>query len=175
MAQEDISLVQATPDLRDAFLDMAQELRASGTDPRAHAILAIEDFDAYVRRCTDASQGVGLGPGIVPSTALWLVRGGNRVLAYSNLRHRLTPELQAFGGHIGYTVRPSERRKGYGTLLLALTLPRARALGLRRVLLTCDDDNVGSARIIEKNGGVLQDMGTNPASGKPTRRYWIEL
>lgn len=172
MAQENISLLQATPELRDAFLEMAQELRASGDDRCADAI---KDFDAFVRRCRDASSGVGLGPGLVPWTTLWLVRDRRRVLAYSHLRHRLTPQLESYGGHIGYVVRPSERRKGYGTLLLALTLPEACARGIRRALVTCDDDNLGSARIIEKNGGVLQDMGTNPASGKPTRRYWIEL
>jgi predicted acetyltransferase len=172
VAREDLILVEATPKLRDAFLDMAQEFSAAGDDRYAEAA---RDFDAFVQRCRDGSHGVGLRPGIVPWTELWLVRDGRRVLAVSHLRHHLTPELERFGGHIGCAVRPSERRKGYGTKLLALTLEKARARGLTRVLVTCDDDNVSSARIIEKNGGVQDTMSTNPRSGKPSRRYWIDL
>jgi predicted acetyltransferase len=170
-SRANLTLVEPTPELREAFLDMAQEFRALGDDRYGDAI---EDFDAFLRRCLDASRGVGLRPGIVPSTSLWLVLDGQSVLAVSNLRHHLTAELERFGGHIGYAVRPSQRRKGYGTALLAMTLEVARKRGLARVLVTCDDDNVGSARIIEKNGGVRDAMGTNPRSGKPLRRYWIE-
>jgi predicted acetyltransferase len=172
VAPEDISLVEATAGLRDAFLDMAQEFRDLCDDRYADAL---EDFDAFIRRSQDGSRGVGLGPGMVPMTEFWLVRDGRRILAVSHLRHHLTPALRRFGGHIGYVVRPSERRKGCGTRLLALTLERARERGLRRVLVTCDDDNIGSARIIEKNGGVRATMGTNPNNGRPLRRYWIEL
>lgn len=172
MAEEQITLVEATADLRDALLEMAREFRDTGSDRYSDAL---EDVDAYVTRCVDASRGVGLRPGIVPYTQLWLVRDGRQVLAVSSLRHHLTPALERFGGHIGYVVRPSERRKGYGTRLLALTLEKCRERGLERVLVTCDDDNVGSARIIEKNGGVRDTMGTNPNNGKPLRRYWIEL
>ncbi len=172
MAEEDVTLVEATNELRDAFLDMARESRTAGDD---RYVDALQDFDAFVRRCHDASNGIGLKPGEVPSTMLWLVRDAGRVLAHSSLRHHLTPALERFGGHIGYVVRPSERRKGYGTRLLALTLEKCRERGLTRVLVTCDDDNIGSARVIEKNGGVRDTMGTNPNNGKPLRRYWIEL
>jgi predicted acetyltransferase len=171
-APEDISLVEATAGLRDPFLEMAQEFRDLCDDRYSDAL---DDFDDYIRRSQEGSRGVGLSPGMVPMTELWLVRDGRRILAVSHLRHHLTPALLRFGGHIGYVVRPSERRKGYGTRLLALTLEKARQRGLTRVLVTCDDENVGSARIIEKNGGQRDSMGTNPNNGKPLRRYWIEL
>ena len=72
-------------------------------------------------------------------------------------------------------IRPSQRRRGYGTRILALTLDKARLLGLERVLVTCDDDNLGSARIIEKNGGLLASKGLSTSSGVLIRRYWIAL
>jgi predicted acetyltransferase len=93
----------------------------------------------------------------------------------SRLRHALTPALEDIGGHIGYDIRPTERRKGYGTRLLALMLHKAKALGLARVFLTCDTENVASAKIIEKNGGVLASQSVSPRAGVLVSRYWIEL
>ena len=90
-----------------------------------------------------------------------------------NLRHELTPELTAWGGHIGYEVRPSRRREGHGHALLRGVLPQARALGLTRALLTCRADNAASLRIIEAAGGVLEDTVYGPEG--EGRRYWIGL
>ena len=89
----------------------------------------------------------------------------------------LYPEayLRDFGGHIGYGVRPSERRKGYATLMLRLVLDKARAMGIERVLITCDKDNLASARVIQKNGGVLDSESYSEQAKRVTQRYWIEL
>jgi len=79
------------------------------------------------------------------------------------------------GGHIGYAVITEFRRRGYATTILDLSLQIARGkLGLPRILLTCDDDNIGSIRTIEKNGGILENIITGPDLDKPKRRYWIE-
>ena len=83
------------------------------------------------------------------------------------------PHLEKEGGHIGYDIRPSERRKGYGTVLLALTLKKAQELGLHEVLVTCDSDNVDSVRIIEKNGGELIGRAVSEHTGKEVNRYRI--
>ena len=88
------------------------------------------------------------------------------------MRHRLNDSLQRFGGHVGYKIRPSCRRRGYGALICRLGIEQARLLGIGDILITCDDDNIGSARIIEANGGVLQDRIDNDR-GVLTRRYWI--
>ncbi|HEX2706374.1 MAG TPA: GNAT family N-acetyltransferase [Candidatus Lustribacter sp.] len=104
----------------------------------------------------------------MPSTNRWLV-GGSEFLGHLSIRHRLTPVLVELGGHIGYAIRPSARRRGYGTRQLALALPVARGLGLGRLLVTCDEDNIGSARIIERSGGVLEDVRGDK------RRYWIDV
>jgi len=89
------------------------------------------------------------------------------VIGFLALRHGLNDHLLQEGGHIGYSVRPSRRRAGHASRALALALPRAAHLGLDRVLLTCDEDNLGSRLVIEKAGGVLEDIRV----GK--RRYWI--
>jgi Predicted acetyltransferase len=89
------------------------------------------------------------------------------------VRYKLNDYLLKFGGHIGYGVRPSQRRKGYASQMLELALEKCRALGIGRVLITCDDDNIGSARTAEKNGGVLENKVEE--EGKITRRYWIEI
>ncbi len=92
-----------------------------------------------------------------------------------NLRHYLNDYLEQFGGHIGYSVRKSERQKGYATEMLSLALGEAKKLGLSRVLVTCDRENTGSAKTILNNGGVLENEVFDPNDGTVTQRYWIEL
>jgi predicted acetyltransferase len=120
------------------------------------------------------ARGTNLPPKIVQENIFWLV-GERRIYGRSGLRHRLTPSLEDVGGHIGYDIRPTERRKGFGTLILKLTLEKARQIGLNRVLVTCDTDNTGSVKIIEKNGGKLSEQEFSDAAGKMISRYWIEL
>ena len=130
---------------------------------------------AYVQRLQDCSQGKGLKEGVVPESTYWLVRDGTTFVGFSRLRHRLVPALEHHGGHVGYAIRPSERGKGYGTRILALTLDKARERGLDRLLVTCDTDNAASVRVIEKNGGVLENQLISNRSGKMISRYWIAL
>ena len=103
----------------------------------------------------------------VPSDHWWIVEGDD-IVGFVAVRHRLNDYLLERGGHIGYSVRPSRRRQGHASRALALALERARELGIDRALVTCSDDNAASARTIEKNGGVLEDV----VDG--VRRYWID-
>lgn len=129
-----------------------------------------EHFDEFVQMLLeDETDPVA---GRVPQTAFWLIVDGEYA-GRIDIRHSLTESLEKFGGHIGYDIRPKFRKKGYGTLQLKLALPHAWALGLERVLITCDDDNIGSIKIIETNGGVLQDKVDN-GRHVLSRRYWIE-
>ena len=91
-----------------------------------------------------------------------------------NIRHRLTDKLFNIGGHIGYGIHPSERRKGYATKILLLSLEKAKDLGLEKVLVTCDRENTGSEKTIRKNGGV-QDTSYVKDDGNVTLRFWINL
>jgi predicted acetyltransferase len=174
---ERIELVSPTPALKDALLAMLADFEAAGEPRRLGRAtqLAVQDFDAYLRLLEEYARGVNLPTDLVPQDTYWLVRDGTTVLGTVALRHYLTPALEDVGGHIGYNIRPSERRKGYGARILAIVLERARARGLDRVLLTCDTDNIASARIIEKNGGVLASQGVSPISQTYVSRYWIAL
>lgn len=113
---------------------------------------------------------------LVTATLYAAVRQSDgRIVGMLDLRHRLNDFLAEYGGHIGYSVRPDERRKGYAKRMLALALPEARRLGIDRVLITCDEDNEASRRTILSNGGVF-DRNTWLEDEKQTvSRYWIDL
>lgn len=167
----DLSLIEPDPRWQSAFLDMAAELAASG-DGRYRAALA--DFSAYCQRLTDDARGDMLPAGRVRQTTYWGVADA-QLVGCIHLRHDLTPALRQIGGHIGYVIRPAKRGHGYGTALLSQTLDRARHMGLTRVLLTCDTDNLASARVIEKNGGQFQEQSMVAGYTKMIARYWIDL
>lgn len=115
-------------------------------------------------------------PKRVPATQFVCVRKRDgRIVGMIDLRHRFNDFLAEYAGNIGYSVRPDERRKGYATWMLANVLPEARKLGLKRVLVTCDDDNVASARTIEANGGVFERRTYLESEHVILRRYWIDL
>jgi predicted acetyltransferase len=172
------SLVLVEPDVayRNAFVAMVNDYRRAGETRHQYVSVDELGFAAYVHLLREESQGIGLRPGWVPSTTYWMIGlDAPVILGVSNLRHWLTPALEKEGGHIGYMITPSQRRKGYGTRQLALCLEKACALGLDRALVTCDTDNAASARIIQKNGGVLENEVISDISGKLVSRYWIEL
>ena len=107
--------------------------------------------------------------GHVPATFFWITddEQPDTYLGSASVRHRLTPFLLDVGGHIGYSVRPSARRRGVATEALRLVLPHAAGLGIDPALVTCDVDNVGSTKVIEANGGVLEDV------RGVKKRYWV--
>jgi len=163
-------LVSPSSQWQPAFLEMAREHEAAGEHRYA---LALRDFDAYVRKAETGRRGENLPAGWVPGIELWLEHDGE-IIGGVRLRLRLNPELEIEGGHIGYDVRPSMRRRGYGTALLRLALVEARAFGIDRIRVTCDDDNIGSINVIERNGGRLSGRGVSKETGKALRQYWIE-
>jgi predicted acetyltransferase len=164
------ALISPVGDLRDAFVAMAAEFAAYG---ELRYMVDANDFTVYLAALRDRENGRGMPRGWVPDSQFWLV-GEDRILGCSRLRHRLTTSLEREGGHIGYDVRPSERRKGYGTPILRLTLQRASEIGIGRVRVTCDADNTPSVRVIDKNGGILDGEVVSTRSGKLIRQYWIE-
>lgn len=127
----------------------------------------------YLEVLADQRRGTNLPPNHVPTTFLFAyVR--TRIVGRVSIRHALNGFLERVGGHIGYVVVPAFRRRGYATEILRQALHIAREeLGIRRVLVTCDDDNLGSIRTIEKNGGRLENIITGPDLAKAKRRYWI--
>jgi predicted acetyltransferase len=138
---------------RDSFIAALEEFGPDEGGLTYEREVTPADFDDYVRVCAANARGEELPDGWVPYSTFWLVEG-DEYIGSVNVRHVITDWMRRFGGHIGHHVRSSQRRKGYGTLICALALDEARKLGLDRVLITCDDDNMGSAKIIERNGGV---------------------
>lgn len=133
----------------------------------------------YLKKLEALRLGEDLQPGWVPATFLFaFVRqsdGSDRCVGRVSIRHRLLPGMEIVGGHIGYAVRPSERKKGYATAILGHSLAVAKMIGIEKAIVTCDDANLGSLRTIERNGGYLDETFPDPATGVLKRRYWIPL
>ncbi len=128
-----------------------------------------ESFSALLEKLAERRANI-VPPGMVGETTLWLVEGGT-YLGRISIRHALNDRLRAFGGHIGYDIRPSRRGEGLGSKMLSLALPHARALGIDPAMLTCDVANVASWRTIERNRGVREAAYEH--EGITCLRYWI--
>ena len=151
--------------------DMMEEWIAAGEKIIPLAIRKTDwrDFDAYAESI-EVKEG---DDRLVPdSTFFCLDTDRNIFVGAVNIRHRLNAGLLRSGGHIGDGIRPSERGKGLGTSMIALALEECDKLGIKDVLMCCDDDNIASARTIEKNGGVLENKVTDDDG--TVRRYWIK-
>jgi predicted acetyltransferase len=164
------------PDVRyhQSLLRAADELESEGHG----AYLSLQDWPVETLRVpvqfaryVDERLGELVVPpemvGWVPSTLLWIVDDADEVVGRVSIRHRLTEQLLQVGGHIGYAVIPSARRRGHATAALAQSLRLAADLGIDPALVTCDDTNVASRRVIEKNGGVLEDVREHKM------RFWV--
>ena len=176
MIDENIRLIAPTEALADEFVEYIREFHAAGEmeQPSGSCWKDDDDFASYIQRVRDYAKGENLPAGWVPDSAYWLV-SDKRILGACDIRHRLTEALRDFGGHIGYGVRPSERNKGYCTLMLKLALIKAREIGIDRALITCAKTNIASQHVILKNGGVLDSESYSEQGGRVTHRYWIDL
>lgn len=129
------------------------------------------DFDNYIVNLEHKVET----PTRVPDSVFFLLDTERNILIGAvNIRHYLNEGLLQSGGHIGDGIRPSERRKGYATKMIGLALEECKKLGIKRVLMTCDKDNIGSAKSIINNGGVLENEFINE-DGVLEQRYWIDL
>jgi predicted acetyltransferase len=173
-------LIPPVARVRLSYLEAVQEFLSEGRGaPSDRTMLGRElqkygatwatpaGFAAYVEAIkADALPETPRAAGIVPSTTLWYV-DGDEYLGRLSIRHELTEFLHEQGGHIGYDVRPSARRRGHATAMLKAALPVTHALGIDPVLVTCDVDNVASRKVIEAGGGVLEDERVGKL------RFWV--
>ncbi|MEI4709153.1 GNAT family N-acetyltransferase [Bacillus cereus] len=170
-----VSLLTPTTDLQDEYLDFYNEWKDSGETMIPWVISKDpSNFPAMVQELLDAHNGVNLPQSWVPDSTYWLVTDNNRIVGAVNIRHSLTEHLFNAGGHIGYGIRPSERRKGYATKLLELSLEKTKKLNITRTLVVCDEVNTASEKTILHNGGVRDDDFIEE-DGNVVRRFWIEL
>ena len=134
----------------------------------------VTDFAEYTGLLRDQSEGKNLG-GFVPNSYMGAFVNG-KCVGRASIRHELNDRLLVDGGHIGYGVVPSERRKGYAREILRQSLEVLKAHGVKLALVTCSDDNLGSIRTIEANGGVLENkVPRHRTTEGLTRRYWIDI
>jgi predicted acetyltransferase len=179
---DDARLIMPDPAYAAEYLAALREGFSDGGDlgsNDAAAIAAIAaDLPAHLARLNAQGGTMRIGGGReiakVPFAHFWMV-AEDWFIGRVGIRYGLNEGLRLWGGHIGYEIRPSLWRRGFGRQALALGISHAHAHGLGRLLLTCADDNAGSARIIESHRGVLEGKGPHPLHPDMlTRRYWIE-
>jgi predicted acetyltransferase len=169
---QNLILVRPSNDYRESCLTAIEEFKAESSSSLSWYYNLGDNFVDYIKeliaRTTLKTEKM------VPETVLWGVID-NEFVGRISIRHDLNEFLSRVGGHIGYEVRPSYRGLGIGTKMLEQALPIAKRVGLDKVLLTCDETNVGSIKIILANGGVLENV-IEMGEGKPGKqRYWIQL
>ena len=171
-----IQLVRPNLDFAGQIMDFRRELLEADDDSAFAGCSWLEDYEdvsswlAFLERERNPQTSRGV------SSDTWLAvrTEDNRLVGMIDLRHHIDhPILGVWGGHMGYTVRPSERRKGYATRMLRLNLDKCRERGMEKVLLTCDEHNFASERTILANGGVYEQ--TICVDGDRIKRYWITL
>lgn len=162
-------------DLKDEYLDFYYEWKESGETMVPWVIEKDPtDFEEMVQSLLESEKGTNLPEGWVPDSTFWLINEDRNVLGAVNIRHELTPRLLDRGGHIGYGIRPSERKKGYATEILKLSLEKAKEFGIQKALVTCNSTNIGSLKTITKNGGV-PDEDFIEEDGNVIKRFWIQI
>ena len=173
----ELKLVKGSYEYKEQIIDMLKEWidynenhPEANTSPYAIFRNDYHDFDYYLNHLEYKEPQEGLVP---DSTFFCFDEKRNLMVGAVNIRHDLNDYLLKYGGHIGDGIRPSERRKGYATEMIRLALEECRKLGLTRVLVTCDKNNIGSAKSIIRNGGILENEVLE--KGVIKQRYWIAL
>ena len=175
-------LVRPSARYSDSYLEALKEFQAEGRYLFYDTRWMSRNFHRVVDELlAEADPAHVVRPGLVPATQYWLISrddgGRETYVGRAALRHWLDRNLLHLGGHIGYAIRPTARRTGCGTAALRLVLPEARRMGFDRVLVTCDADNIGSRKIIERNGGILENAVPYVDLGRKIvkLRFWIRL
>ena len=155
---------------RQEFLDAGDSMDGCGPLRR------YESPEEYIQLCRDYENPATVPAHLVPATQLLFIRKcDNRLVGMLQIRHCFNDYLEKYAGHIGYSVRPSERRKGYAKQMLKAALPFCREIGLDKVLISCIDGNIGSEKTILANGGVYESTVHEPDRNIDLKRFWITI
>ena len=161
------------PEDESTFMDAINECEKDPLDFNFAVGFEYEKgFSAFVQQQENWSKGMGLPKGFVPCSYYVGVLD-DQIVGRVFIRHKLNDFLERIGGHLGYCVIPSFRRQGIATQMLKMSLPICAELGLGKILVTCDVDNVASRRVIEKCGGVFECITNEPSIEIQKRKYWI--
>ncbi|AOZ95047.1 GNAT family N-acetyltransferase [Butyrivibrio hungatei] len=174
---EELYLMEPTEEYLEQITEYRDEfLNADSSMDGTSALRLFEDAKEWLDHLKEYSDEKTIPEGKVPSTLfLFMRKSDDRILGMIDIRHRLNDYLLNYGGNIGYSIRPSERQKGYAKEMLRQTLPFCKSLGLDKVLITCNDYNEGSRKTILANGGVFENTSFEPDEQMTLERYWIKL
>ena len=157
-------------EFRQEFLDANSSM--DGTGP----LRRMEDTEMYIERCMNGENPDFVPENRVPATQFLFIRtADNRLVGMIQVRHYFNELLEKYGGHIGYSIRPGERRKGYAKEMLKMALSFCKEINLDRVLITCIDGNIASEKTILANGGVYESTVYEPDEQVHLKRFWITL
>lgn len=174
---EELVLIKPSAEYADQIKGYRQEfLDADDSMDGTGSLRRFEDPIDFIQKCKDYESLETLPADRVLATQFMLVRKSDgKVLGMIQVRHYFNDFLEKYAGHIGYSVRPSERRKGYAKEMLKMTLPFCREIGIDKVLITCIDGNIGSEKTILANGGVYESTVHEPNENENLKRFWITL
>jgi len=162
---------------KESYLNHLDEVKSnSGMHALFPDTKVRENFDWFVQALLDCRSEAGVrkhGDDLVPMDVFWLVND-QEYIGRISIRHYLNKELRSIGGHIGYDIRPSQRKKGFGSMIMLLGLKEAKKKGFNKVLVTCDETNIGSRKIIERFDGQFEGKHTDGLK-VPKLRYWIHV
>jgi len=154
------------------FLTFSATYRHHNED--RHQLKEGQTFQEYITALNRYEDPENLPPGKVLQISFWFLNDGAALIGNSRLRLSLNEYLLNIGGHIGYDVSPEHRRKGNATEILRQTLMEAAKHNIYRVLVTCNEDNLSSRKVIENNGGILENVVVEESTGKNILRFWID-
>lgn len=174
---EEYILIRPTSEYANQIMEYRQEfLDAGDSMDGCGPLRRIENPTEYLNICKNYEDPSAVPAHFVPATQFILVRTSDkRLIGMIQIRHKFNEYLEKYAGHIGYSVRPSERRRGYAKTMLKLALPFCREIGLDKVLISCIDGNIGSEKTILANSGVYESTVHEPNENVDLKRFWITL
>ena len=174
---EKLILLRPTAEYAERIIECKKEyLAANSSMDGCGPLCRTDDPIEYIEKCSLEENPETCPATLVPATQFMLVKKeDDKVLGFLQIRHEFNDYLSKFGGHIGYSIRPSERNNGYAKEMLRMALPHCQEIGLDRVLITCAEGNIGSERTILANGGIYESTVYEPNSCRNMKRFWITL
>lgn len=178
-----MELREVTKQDKEKIIEMYDEYMMSELIPGIDRFEGIRDFEKieklsfndWIDNLEKNKYEKNLPESYSPHTLYLAINDNNKIVGAIGIRWKQVPVLMVFGGLIGYSVRPSQRGKGYASEMLKLALDKFKNTNIENILITCKDFNIASKKVIEKNGGIFENTYSNDDDGYTYLRYWIKI